>query len=334
MSAELAIDFGSSVTRIAAAGGSVLLEEPTIAAIDSDSGKLLAFGHDAVGLGARSAGRIRIVHPVQNGKLVEVDLAEIVLAEALSRCGIGRLERPRAVACTHIQQTAVQDRAIERALKKAGVRSVRVIEHPVAAAIGAALPIADAVGQMIVDVGGGTIDVAVLALGGIVTAVGIDSGIDDLDAAIRTYLYRCADLVVDSPTAAQLRHAAAASPVVSGERQIEVLGRDARTGGRTSAIIDPSELCRRVETTLRLICDAAVEAISGAPPDLANDLLGSGLLLVGGGAHLPGLDRRLARATGVPVHVPTDPERAAVRGAGRSEAEPASSFELSSRSAG
>jgi rod shape-determining protein MreB len=334
MSTELAIDLGSSTTRIAEADGTILLEEPTVAAIDSDSGRLLAFGRDALGLGARSAGRIRIVHPVRNGKLVDVDLAETVLSEALSRCGIGRLERPRAVTCAHIDQTGVQERAIERALKKAGIRSVRSIEHPVAAAIGEGLPIEDALGRMVVDVGGGTTDIAVLALGSMVTSVGIESGIDDLDMAIRSFLYRKVDLVIDAPTAAKLRRTAAAAPVEQGSRTIEIHGRDARSGEASSAIVDPSELSARVERALESICDAAVEAISGAPPDLANDLLVSGLLLVGGGAYLPGLDRRLARATGVPVHVPNEPERAAVRGAARSEMHAEPSYELSSRSAG
>lgn len=334
MSGELAIDLGSSITRVADGAGTILLEEPTIAAIDADSGRLLAFGRDVVGLGARSAGRIRVVHPVRNGKLVEVDLAETVISEALSRCGVGRLERRRGVTCTHIDQTAVQDRAIERALKQAGLRSVRAIEHPVAAAIGAGVAIEEAVGRMVVDVGGGTTDVALLALGGIVTSVGIDCGVDDVDAVIRTYLYREADLVVDASTATTLRQAAASVPVGVGARPIEIDGRDARTGAPARALVDPGEISVRVERALRTICEGAVNAISEAPPDLANDLLTTGVLLVGGGAHLPGLDRRLARATGVPVHVPIDPARVAVLGAARSHEVIEHSLAFTVRSAG
>jgi rod shape-determining protein MreB len=334
VSSELAIDLGSSVTRVADGAGAILLEEPTVAAIDTDSGRLLAFGGDVAGLGPRSAGRIRVVHPVRNGKVVEIDLAETVISEALSRCGIGRLERPRGVTCTHIDQTTVQDRAIERALKQAGLRSVRSIEHPVAAAIGAGLAIEDAVGRMVVDVGGGTTDVALIALGGIVTSVGVECGIDDLDIAIRTYLYREAHLVVHAVTASTLRQAAAATPIGMGSPPIEIDGHDARSGEPTRVLVDPGAISARVERALDVICDGAVRAMSDAPPDLANDLLTTGVLLVGGGANLPGLDRRLAHATGVPVHVPTDPARVAVRGAARSHDVIDRSLAFTARSAG
>ncbi len=318
MSGELAIDFGSSMTRIADGDGVLLVEEPTIAAVDTDSGRLLAFGAEAVGLGARSAGRIRTVSPVRNGKLVEVDLAEDVLAAALGRCGIGRLERPRAVVCAHIDSTLVQDRAIERALKKAGIRSVRSIEHPVAAAIGCGLAIEDPIGRMVVDVGGGTTDIAVIALGSMVTTASVEHGIDDLDVAIRAHLYRESDLVVDPETIAELRHSMAERPRGTAA-EIEVTGRDARTGEPRRAVVGVLELVDRVDRSLESICDGAVEAISAAPPDLANDLVAGGLLLVGGGAYLPGLGRRIASATGVPVTVPEEPERVAVRGAAWSE---------------
>jgi rod shape-determining protein MreB len=331
VSGEIAIDFGSSMTRVADVDGTLLFEEPTIAAIDSDSGRLLAFGSEALGLGARSAGRVRIAHPVRNGKIAEVDLAERVISDALSRCGIGRLERPRAVACTHIEQTAVQDRAIERALRKAGIRSVRSIEHPIAAAIGADLPIADAVGRMVVDVGGGTTDVAVIALGGIVCSVGVEVGVDDLDATVRTYFYRELDLVIDLATSAALREAATAGVGENAEPIDSVEGRDARSGEPRRVEIDLIELQERVERVIRVICDGAIEAISGAPPDVANDLVSSGLLLVGGGAFLSGLNRKLARATGVPVHVPAEPARTAVRGAARSVPAASSGLDVTPR---
>ena len=266
-----------------------------------------------------------------NGKLVDVDLAEQVLSEILSRCGIGRLERPRAVVCTHIGQTGVQDRAIERALKKAGIRSVRTIEYPIAAAIGSNLPIADAVGRMVVDVGGGTTDVAVIALGGIVTSAGVESGIDDLDATIRSYLYRELDVVIDSSTAADLRKSATSALEDRRSGEVVIEGRDSRSGDPRRLTIEIGELSVRIERVLEAICEGAIEAILEAPPDLANDLLESGLLLVGGGAYLPGLDRRLARSSGVPVHVPDQPERTAILGAARSEGIAPEPFELSSR---
>jgi rod shape-determining protein MreB len=167
-----------------------------------------------------------------------------------------------------------------------------------------------------------------------VTSASVEIGVDDLDAAIRSHLYRQNDIVIDSATAAALRQTAAAAPVAAGAPPIEIDGRDARSGEPRRAVVDPYELSLRFERTLSGICDAAVEAISGAPPDLANDLVSSGMLLVGGGAYLPGLNRRLATATGVPVHVPVDPERVAIRGAACSEGGAERPFELSSRSVG
>ena len=327
--ADLALDLGTSVTRVADANGTIVLEEPTLAAVDADGGRLVAFGRDAAGLGARSAGRVFLIRPVRNGKLVDVDLADAALAEVLRRAGATWLDHPRVVVCSHVGATGVQTRAVERALRRGGARSVRFVEHPIACAIGAGLPIADPVGQMVVDVGGGTTDVGVVALGSLVTTASVPVGGIELDDAVRAHLVRVHGLVADRVVVERLRRKFGTVGPVTRDEEVEVVGRDALSGRPASALVTTTDLAIALDPVVQLILAAALRCITGAPPDLANDLLETGLLLVGGGARLSGLARRLASATGVPVHVPEHMELLGVCGAARSEDAPARSPALS-----
>jgi len=317
--ADLALDLGTSVTRVARADGAIVVEEPTIAAVDSDTGRLVAFGHDAAGLGTPTAGRVLLVNPVRNGKLVDVELADAAIAEVLRRAGATWLDHPRVVVCSHVGATGVQRRAVERALRRGGARSVRFVEQPIACAIGAGLPIADPVGQMVVDVGGGTTDVGVVALGSLVTAASVPIGGIELDEAVRVHLARAHGLVAELAVVRELRRALGTVGPVAHDREVEVIGRDALSGRPAAARVTASDLAGALGPVVQPILATALRCITGAPPDLANDLLGTGLLLVGGGARLPGLAQRLASATGVPVHVPEHMEWLGVCGAARSE---------------
>ena len=281
-----------------------MLEEPTIAAVDIDTGRLVAFGREAAGLGARSAGRVGLVRPVRNGKLVDVDLADAAISEVLRRAGASWLDHPRVVVCSHVGATGVQRRAVERALRRGGARSVRFVEQPIACAIGAGLPIADPVGQMVVDVGGGTTDVGLVALGSLVTAASVPVGGSEFDDAVRSHLAREHGLVADRAVVEQLRRELGMVGPVVRNAEVEVIGRDALSGWPIAARVTTSDLATALDSVVDPILEAALRCITAAPPDLANDLLGTGLLLVGGGARLVGLARRLASATGVPVNVP------------------------------
>ena len=315
VSAELALDLGTAWTRIADASGALVVEEPTVAAVDHDSGRVIAFGKEALGHGARASGRVSIQRPMRHGQLVDIDLVEAVLAEALRRAGVSRLSHPKVLVCTHVGATKVQNRALERAIRRAGAKGVLFLAQPTACAIGAGLSIDEPTGSMVTDVGAGTTDVGVLALGGLVVAESFAGGADDFDEAIRTYLARERGLLVDLSTAEAARiEIGSVLPGAAGAH-VEVAGRDVKTGRQTSALVESSEIEPILDELVTPILDAVVTVITKAPPELVNDLLSSGVLLAGGGALVRGFDERLAKATGLPVHVASDGGRAAILGA-------------------
>jgi rod shape-determining protein MreB len=326
VSSDLALELGSSVTRVADSRGVILLEEPTVAAVDADSRRLIAFGTKALGLGATTAGRVNLVRPVRHGQLMDIALAEDVLVEVVRAAGVSRLAHPRVLACIHAGATDVQQRALDRALRRAGARQVRFVEQPVACAIGVGLPIDEPTGSMVIDVGGGTTDMGVLALGALVTSASLPVGGDDFDEAVRLMLARCYDIVVDGSVASDVRRRIGtvrlSDPRSEGVGRpdlphLEVRGRDVSSGLPRAVVISADELHQPLEDLIRPLLSAAVECISSAPPDLANDLLGSGLHLAGGGSLLDGLDYRLAMATSLPVHAVANPDRISITGASR-----------------
>jgi rod shape-determining protein MreB and related proteins len=317
VSAELALDLGTAWTRIADATGTLVVEEPTVAAVDRDTGRVTAFGSEALGHGARAAGRVRIRRPMRNGQLVDIDLVEAFLAEALRRAGVSRLARPNVLVCTHVGATKVQNRALERAIRRAGAKGVLFLAQPTACAIGAGLPIDEPTGTMVTDLGAGMTDIGVLALGGLVAAASFARGADDFDEAIRTYLARDRGLLVDSATAETIRIEIGTLSSETADARFEVVGRDAKTARQTGAVVESFEIRPILEDLVGPILEAVVTVITEAPPELVNDLLSSGVLLAGGGALLPGIDEMLARATGIPVHVAKDGGRSAVLGAAR-----------------
>ncbi len=317
MSSDLAIDFGSATTRVADSRGALLLEQPTVAAVDADSGRLLGFGDKALAVGVGTAGRVRLVRPVRHGQLVDIALAEEVLGEVVRLAGVSRLSHPRVLACVHVGATHVQRRALDRALRQAGARQVRFVEQPVACAIGAGLRIEEPEGIMVVDVGAGTTDIGVLALGGIVTSASLAVGGDDLDDAVRTSIARRFALVIDQSAASEVRRRIGTVEPAGSRPRLEVLGRESATGRPASVVLSEAEIMPVLEELIRPILDATIDCIATAPPDLANDLLRSGVHLCGAGSLLDGLDRRLARSTGLPVRAVAEPGRCAVVGASR-----------------
>lgn len=316
MSEDVAVDLGTSRTRVLDDEGRVRVDEPTLAAVDSDSGKLVAFGSEAIGLVSSGAGRVRVVAPVRHGQLEDFELTRAVLAEVLRRAGASRLARPRALAGVSDGATALQRRALQRALRKAGARTVRLIEASVAAAVGSGLPIEQPAGSMVVVVGAGRCEIAVLALGGIVASVSLPIGGGDLDDAVRSYVAREHGVQLDRASAEGLRIEAGSFRSVSHmiDLEVDVIGRHVRTGRAVATRVTRLELCPVLSEAMEPVFVGAVACISSAPPDLANDLLGSGLNLAGGLAHADGLDQRLAFETGLPVHVDPAPELVVARG--------------------
>jgi rod shape-determining protein MreB len=314
MSADLAVDFGTARTLVGVRGRGIVVDEPTVAAVDLGRNRLVAFGNEAQGLRGRCGGEVAIVRPVTHGQLADLDLTTAVAKQLLRRARASSVGQPTVLCCASGTATGVQRRAVERAFKQAGAESVRFVELPVAVALGSGLHIEEPVASMVVDVGAGTTEIGVLALGGLVTHASVPLGGGDFDEAIRWHCARQLDLLIDLPTAEGVK-CTIGSAWVEDDDKVEVRGRDASNGIVRSVVISRSEVADAIAPRVERILAAAVACISSAPPDLANDLLNRGLYLAGGGALLTGFAKRLASAAGIPVHLVEAPERCAISGA-------------------
>ncbi len=313
----VAIDLGTASTRMIRQGSGLVFDEPSVAAVDMNSGRLLAYGVSALRMQGRAAGRVRIVRPIRRGQVVDLDLAKAVLRHLLERAGAGRLSRMPVVVCVPGGATGVQRRAVEQGLRDGGARHIVLLDHAIAVAVGARLPIQEPAGSVVVDVGAGTTEVGILALGAAAVSVTAPVGGDDIDDAIRLRCQRELDLVLDRATAEQVKIAIASAWGPSEEAKAEVRGRDLSSGSVRTVVLSRMELFDVIEEQIRQIVSGIVRAIQSAPLDLANDLLHRGLHLAGGSAALEGLPDRLAAETGLPVRVVADPPHCAVIGAAR-----------------
>ncbi len=314
MSSELAVDLGTARTRAAVPGRGIVVDEPTIAAVDLGRNRMVAFGSKAAGLAGRCAGEVAIVKPVHHGQLFDLDLTSAVARELLRRGKVSPAGNPTVLCCASGSATSVQRRALDRAFKKAGAANVRFVEQQVAVALGAGLRIEEPVASMVVDVGAGTTEIGVLALGGLVTHASVAVGGGDFDEAIRRLCARDFELVIDAATAESVKRTIG-SAWVEEDDKVEVRGRDVSTGIVRAVVITRSEVADSIAPRVERILSAATFCISSSPPDLANDLLNRGLYLAGAGALLTGFAQRLATAAGIPVHLVEDPGRCAVTGA-------------------
>lgn len=314
MTGSLAIDLGTARTRVADASGRLLVDEPAAAAVEIGSGRLVAYGSEALVMPGRSAGQVEVVRPVVRGQLQDLALTDQIAEHLLERTRRRAGRRPEVLVTVAGLATGVQRRALERAFLGAGARSVEFIEHTVAAGIGMKLDIEAPVATMVVDAGAGTTDVAVLALGGVVTEASLPVGGDDIDRAIRDLCSRSFDLVI-SPAVAERVKIEIGTAWLDAESKVELTGRDISNGTERTVVLSSSEVAGVIAEPLRAMLSAAAECIIESPPDLANDLLSRGLHLCGEAALLKGFARRLATATGIPVHLAASPGRVAVVGA-------------------
>lgn len=321
--ADLVIDLGTATTRVAFRRGGPVVDCPSVAALDLAGGRLLAFGREALAMQGRAAGRVAVVRPVVHGQFTDLDLAEEFLAGVLTAAGASWHHRPSVLACVPGGSTGVQRRAVERGLRRGGASQVRLIEHQIAAAVGARLPIGEAAGSMVVDIGAGTTEIGILALGATAACVTVPVGGSDLDEAIRDHCRRQLDVVIDPVTAEQLKRAIGTAWGSKEEAKAEVRGRDLGNGEPRNVVISRSELLDVMEEHLRHVVTALVAAIRSAPPDLGNDLLARGMHLAGGSARLLGLPERIAAETGLQVQVVDQPELCAVTGGLRCSGRPA-----------
>lgn len=317
MARDLAIDLGTANTLVYARGRGIVLNEPTVIALNTRTQEVLAVGQDAWQMIGRTPGYIVAVRPLRQGAITDFDITERMIRLLLHRCGVSRLNRPRVLICVPSAITSVERRAVKEAAHRAGASAAYLIEQPMAAAIGAGLQIHEPIGNMVVDVGGGTSETAVISLGGLVASQAIRCGGFDIDTAIQTYVRREHGVAIGERTAEEIKLAIGSAAPYNGEFKAEVRGRELMTGMPKTVVLSPAELRGAVEDQVHQIIAAAVRCLGEAPPELAHDIIAQGIHLVGGGALLRGLARRLANETEVPVHLVDTPLECVALGAGR-----------------
>jgi rod shape-determining protein MreB and related proteins len=274
-------------------------------------------GQEAWQMIGRTPGYIVAVRPLRQGAITDFDITQRMIRLLLQRAGISRFNRPRVIICVPSAITEVERRAVEEAARGAGANGAYLSGQPMAAAIGAGLPINEPLGNMIVDVGGGTTETAVISLGGIVALEAIRVGSFDIDNSIQTYIRREYGIAIGERTAEEIKVAIGSAWPMGDEIKAEVRGRDLMSGLPKTVILGPEEVREAIEEQVGAIVDSVVKCLGHAPPELAMDLISQGIHLVGGGGLLSGLDRRLAEETSIPVHLVDAPLECVVLGAGR-----------------
>ncbi len=315
---DMAVDLGTANTLVYVRGKGILLDEPSVVALNSRTGEIVAVGHEAKRMIGRTPDNIAAIRPLKDGVIADFEATEQMLRYFIHQVHRRRyFAKPRMVICVPSGITAVEQRAVKEAGYQAGARKVYIVEEPMAAAIGAGLPVHEATGNMVVDVGGGTTEVAVISLGGVVTSLSIRTAGDDLDAAIVSWMKKEYSLMLGERTAEEVKIALGSAFPLAREPEAEVRGRDLVSGLPRSVPVSSAEVRQALEEPLQDIVDAVRTTLDRTPPELAGDIMDRGLVLTGGGALLRGLDERLRHETGMPVHVADDPLHSVAIGAGR-----------------
>lgn len=315
---DLAIDIGTANTVIYRAHTGIVLNEPSVVAMNAENGSVLAVGHDARMMIGRTPDYVISVRPLKDGVVADFDTAQKMLSLFLDKVGVKKIfSKPIIVVAVPPVVTSVEHRAIKDAAYAAGARKVYIMEEPMAAAIGAGLPVSEPQGSLIVDIGGGTTDVAVISLGGIVTSRSIRIGGDAIDASIVNYVKNTYQLLIGERTAEELKMSIGSAFKLPDDVDARIRGRDLVTGLPKDLMVTAEEIRSAIEEQVAKIISAIKATLDETPPDLVSDLALSGIVLAGGGALLRGLPERLRHETGMPVFVAEDPLYAVVNGAGK-----------------
>lgn len=303
---DLAIDLGTANTLVSVRGKGIVIREPSVVATDKNDERILAVGIEAKRMLGRTPGNIVAVRPLKDGVIADFDVTEAMLRYFIDKASEKRYPwtpRPRVVVCVPSGVTSVEKRAVFEATIQAGARQAYLIEEPMAAAIGADLPVEEPTGSMVIDIGGGTTEVAVIAMGGIVVSQSIRIAGDEFDQAILTHVRDAYNLAIGERTAEDIKIKVGSAVPLKDELDVEVNGRDVITGLPKTVRIESEEIRRALNKPLDEMAKAVKDALDATPPDLASDLMYYGILLTGGGALLRGLDVRLRDETGVSVNV-------------------------------
>jgi rod shape-determining protein MreB len=317
-SQDMAIDLGTSSTLIYIKEKGIVLNEPSVVTVETHSKKILAVGEEAKRMVGRTPGNLTAIRPMREGVIADFDMTERMLRYFIQKVHRGSgLVRPRIIIGVPSRITQVEQRAVKESAELAGAREVYLIEEPVAAAIGAGLPITEPFGNMVVDIGGGTTDIAVISLGGIVYSESVRVAGDQIDGAITSHLKREYSLLIGEHMAERIKMEIGSAYPLPEKKQMAVKGRDLVSGIPRTILIDDSEIREALQDCLTTIVRAIRLALENTPPELAGDIIDRGIVLTGGGSLLQGLDDRLREETALPIVTVEDPLISVVLGVGK-----------------
>jgi len=314
---DMAVDLGTANTLVYVRGRGVILNEPSVVAVNVKDGRPLAVGAEAKRMIGRTPSHIQAIRPLKDGVIADFEVCEKMLRYFIQRTHQRRFAKPRVIICVPSGITGVEQRAVMEAAMSAGARKAYIIEEPMAAAIGAGLPIHEPTGNMVVDIGGGTSEVAVISLGGIVSSQSVRIGGDELDEAIISYVKKEYSLALGERTAEEIKIALGSAFPLEEELYAEIRGRDLVTGLPKVLVISTQEIRKAIAEPVAAIVDAVKVTLDKTPPELAADIMEQGIVLTGGGALLHGLAARLKEETGMLIVVAPDPLSCVAIGAGQ-----------------
>jgi rod shape-determining protein MreB and related proteins len=318
LSSDIGIDLGTANTLVYVRNQGIVLNEPSVVAIEQSSGKVLAIGAAAKEMMGRTPGGIAAIRPLKDGVIADFEISEKLIANFIRRVVRHKyLMKPRVVVSVPSGITEVEKRAVRDSAENAGAREVYLLQEPMAAAIGVGLPVDQPSGCMIIDIGGGTTEIAVIALNGIVSDTSIRVAGDELNDAIIMYLKKNYNLLIGELTAEDIKIKIGSAFPLDKELSVNIRGRDLVAGVPKNLKLSSVQVREALSETLDIIVEAVRQALECTPPELASDILERGIILTGGGALLRGLDRRLREETNLPVNVAEDPLTCVVRGTGK-----------------
>lgn len=320
LSRDIGIDLGTANTLVFIKGKGIVLNEPSVVALHRETGTVLAVGDDAKQMIGRTPGNIVAIRPMKDGVIADFDVTHTMLSHFIRKAmkkSPGYFNRPRVVVCVPAGVTTVEERAVKEAAIQAGAKEAYLVEEPMAAAIGVGLPIHEPTGNMIVDIGGGTTDVAVISLGGIVNSRSIRVGGDELDDSIINYIKRTYSLMIGERTAEEIKVTIGSATERKDAQEYQVKGRDMVTGLPKLIVVNSKEITEAISEPVASIIETIKICLEKTPPELAADIMDRGIMMAGGGSLLHGLDILLSQQTGMPVHISEEPINAVAIGTGR-----------------
>jgi rod shape-determining protein MreB and related proteins len=316
---DIAVDLGTANTLVYVKGEGIVLNEPSVVAVERGSRRILGIGLEAKRMLGRTPEGIEAIRPLKDGVIADVDITELMLRHFLKQVTSKRIFRikPRVVVGVPSGITELERRAVRSSAMSAGAKAVYMVDEPMAAAIGVGLPVETPTGNMVIDIGGGTTEIAVIALSGIVSDTSIRVGGDELDGAIVTFLRKNYNLLIGEPTAEAIKVQVGSAFDYGEEREMDVKGRDLVSGIPKTVVVHSQEIRECIQEPIQAIVDAVRRALEITPPELSSDIVDKGIMMTGGGALIRGLDKLIHHETNLPIHVDEEPLTCVVRGAGR-----------------